>query len=59
MIRIVLLILNIFFISPYSFSIELFGYKLYEDISEYLNDGEVSYKKDFIDHIFIYDSCLW
>ena len=36
-----------------SYAIELFGYRLYEDISQYLNDGEVSYKKDFIDYIFI------
>jgi hypothetical protein len=36
-----------------SYAIELFGYRLYEDISQYLNDGEVSYKKDSIDHIFI------
>jgi hypothetical protein len=55
MIRIVLLILNIFFISPYSFSIELFGYKLYEDINRYQNDGDINYKKNIIDNIVIYE----
>ena len=55
MIRIVLLISNIFFISPYSFSIELFGYKLYEDINRYQNDGDINYKKNIIDNIVIYE----
>ena len=53
--RIIQFIVPMLLLNFSSYAIELFGYKLYEDISEYLNDGEVSYKKDFIDHIFIYE----
>ena len=55
MIRILLLIFHIFFISSHSFSIELFGYKLYEDIDKYQNDGDINYKKNNIDNIVIFE----
>ena len=55
MIRILFLIFHIFFISSHSFSIELFGYKLYEDIDKYQNDGDINYKKNNIDNIVIFE----
>ena len=55
MIRILFLIFHIFFISSHSFSIELFGYKLYEDIGKYQNDGDINYKKNKIDNIVIFE----
>ena len=55
MIRILFLIFQIFFISSHSFSIELFGYKLYEDIDKYQNDGDINYKKNNIDNIVIFE----
>ena len=55
MIRILLLIFHICFISSHSFSIELFGYKLYEDIDKYQNDGDINYKKNNIDNIVIFE----
>ena len=55
MIRILFLIFHIFFISSHSFSIELFGYKLYEDIDKYQNDGDINYKKNKIDNIVIFE----
>ena len=55
MIRILFLTFHIFFISSHSFSIELFGYKLYEDIDKYQNDGDVNYKKNNIDNIVIFE----
>ena len=53
MLRIIQFMAPILLLNFSSYAIELFGYKLYEDISQYLNDGEVSYKKNYIDHIFI------
>ena len=55
MIRILFLTFHIFFISSHSFSIELFGYKLYEDIDKYQNDGDINYKKNNIDNIVIFE----
>ena len=55
MTRILFLIFHIFFISSHSFSIELFGYKLYEDIDKYQNDGDINYKKNNIDNIVIFE----
>ena len=55
MIRILFLIFHIFFISSHSFSIELFGYRLYEDIDKYQNDGDINYKKNNIDNIVIFE----
>lgn len=45
MYRIIWLIIPVMLLSFHSYSIELFGYKLYEDITQYLNDGDVNYKK--------------
>ena len=53
MLRIIQFMAPMLLLNFSSYAIELFGYKLYEDISQYLNDGEVSYKKNYIDHIFI------
>ena len=53
MVRAIQLIILIIFMSFNSYSIELFGYKLYEDITRYKNDGSVNYKKNFIDNIII------
>lgn len=36
-----------------SYSIELFGYKLYEDIYQYQKDGKIGYKKNIINNISI------
>ena len=49
MLRIIQFMAPMLLLNFSSYAIELFGYKLYEDISQYLNDGEVSYKKDSID----------
>ena len=46
MYRIIWLIIPIMLLSFQSYSIELFGYKLYDDITQYLNDGDVNYKKN-------------
>ena len=46
----------IFFISlwlPNSQALELFGYKLYDGVEQYLNDGEVNFKKTLIEEIEI------
>ena len=46
----------IFFIPLYlsnSHALELFGYKLYDDIEQYINDGEVNFKKKLIEEIEI------
>ena len=43
--------LNIFLIHNYSFSSELFGYQLYSDIYQYINDGEINYNDKDIDTI--------
>ena len=32
-----------------SHALELFGYKLYDDIEQYINDGEVNFKKKLIE----------
>ena len=53
MVRVIKVIILILFMSSNSYSIELFGYKLYEDITRYKNDGSVNYKKNFIDNIII------
>ena len=53
MVRAIQLIILIIFMSFNSYSIELFGYKLYEDITRYKNDGSVNYKKNLIDYIII------
>ena len=53
MLRIIQFMVPMLLLNFSSYAIELFGYKLYEDISQYLSDGEVSFKKDSIDHIFI------
>ena len=53
--RLTLAILLIFFTSANSKAIELFGYRLYEDILQYQNDGNVNYKKDKIENIEIYE----
>ena len=55
MYRIIWLIIPIMLLSFQSYSIELFGYKLYDDITQYLNDGDVNYKKNYIDHVSIYE----
>ena len=55
MFRVTLLIGLILTASVNSKEIELFGYKLYEDISKYKNDGNINYKKDKIDNIEIYE----
>ena len=57
MLRIIQFMVPMLLLNFSSYAIELFGYKLYEDISQYLNDGEVSFKKDSIDHIFKYLQC--
>ena len=36
-----------------SHALELFGYKLYDDIEQYINDGEVNFKKKLIEEIEI------
>ena len=36
-----------------SHALELFGYKLYDDIEQYINDGEVNLKKKLIEEIEI------
>ncbi len=46
----------IFFISLFqsnSQALELFGYKLYDGVEQYLNDGDVSFKKKLIEKIKI------
>ena len=53
MVRVIKVIILILFMSSNSYSIELFGYKLYEDITRYKNDGSVNYKKNLIDYIII------
>lgn len=45
--------LNIFLIHNYSFSSELFGYQLYSDIYQYINDGKINYNNEDIDTIEI------
>ncbi|MDC1315766.1 hypothetical protein N8251_00100 [Alphaproteobacteria bacterium] len=45
--------LNIFLIHNYSFSSELFGYKLYSNIYQYINDGKINYNNEDIDTIEI------
>ena len=44
---------NIFLIHNYSFSSELFGYQLYSDIYQYINDGKINYNNEDIDTIEI------
>ena len=36
-----------------SHALELFGYKLYDGIDQYINDGEVNFKKKLIEEIEI------
>jgi hypothetical protein len=48
MLRIIQFMVPMLLLNFSSYAIELFGYRLYEDISQYLNDGEVSYKKDLL-----------
>ncbi len=55
MFRVVLMFFLIFAASANSEEIELFGYKLYEDIRKYQNDGNIIYKKENIDNIEIYE----
>tara|TARA_B110000858_G_scaffold198414_1_gene264750 strand:- start:6593 stop:7189 length:597 start_codon:yes stop_codon:yes gene_type:complete len=45
--------LNIFLIHNYSFSSELFGYQLYSDVYQYINDGKINYNNEDIDTIEI------
>ena len=44
---------NIFLIHNYSFSSELFGYQLYSDVYQYINDGKINYNNEDIDTIEI------
>ena len=55
MFRVVLIFFLIFAASTNSEEIELFGYKLYEDIRKYQHDGNIIYKKENIDNIEIYE----
>ena len=47
MYRIIWLIIPVMLLSFQSYSIELFGYKLYDDITQYLNDGDVNSSSDY------------
>ncbi len=53
MVKISLIAFQIFFITSNLFSIELFGYKLYDEVYQYQNDGNTNYKKDKIENIVI------
>ena len=43
----------IFLWLPNSQALELFGYKLYDGVDQYLNDGEVNFKKKLVEEIEI------
>lgn len=53
MVKISLIAFQIFFITSNLLSIELFGYKLYDEVYQYQNDGNTNYKKDKIENIVI------
>ena len=51
MIRILSLSLSLLLISLNSHAIDLFGYKLYDNIFKYENDGDIKFKKEIIEII--------
>jgi len=53
MLRILSLSLSLLLISLNSQAIELFGYKLYDNIFKYENDGDIKFKKGIIESISI------
>ena len=53
MLRILSLSLSLLLISLNSQGIELFGYKLYDNIFKYENDGDIKFKKGIIESISI------
>ena len=53
MIRILSLSLSLLLISLNSHAIDLFGYKLYDNIFKYENDGDIKFKKEIIESISI------
>ena len=53
MLRILSLSLSLLLISLNSHAIDLFGYKLYENIFKYENDGDIKFKKEIIESISI------
>ena len=55
MLRIIQFMVPMLLLNFSSYAIELFGYKLYEDINRYQNDGDINYKKNIIDNIVIYE----
>ena len=53
MLRILSLSLSLLLISLNSHAIDLFGYKLYDNIFKYENDGDIKFKKEIIESISI------